>query len=277
MFEKIYNFLAFEITPPKSFGWFHLFSLASVLFLTIIICKKCKSSSERTERLIAFWIFAALIALEAYKQFVYAFIRTDEGIVFDYSWHGFPFQLCSSPLYVLPFIAFLPSGKLREAFAAFYGSFVLLGGLAVCIYPGNVLVETLGINFHTMFWHGSQVSLGVYFNLRRFSSKNPPRLKGYFLSAFFVFLSFVVIAMLLNEGFYYFFTQRGYDDTFNMFFISRHFECIFPVLDWIQAHTPHPVFLLSYVVILSVFSFILILSEKLIIDKISKNKTKKSN
>ena len=268
--KKIYKFLSFEIKEPKTFGLFHFVSVSIISVLTTLLCKKCKNTSERNERRIAFWVWIVLFAFEAYKQFIYLFKLEEDVLSLSYAWNGFPFQLCSAPLYVLPLIAFLPSGKIREAFASFYGTFVLLGGLAVCVYPGNVFVSTLGINLHTMIWHGSQVFLGIYFNLRRFWSENPPKLKQYFLRALPIFLSFVAVAMLLNVGIYHVFLARGIEDTFNMFFISPYFECIFPVLDLIQAYTPYPVFLLSYILLLSVFSYVLIYVESAIIKKFKK-------
>ncbi|MBE6536369.1 MAG: hypothetical protein E7673_00295 [Ruminococcaceae bacterium] len=260
LLEKIYSFLSFEIEAPKTYGIFHLISVAFVIVLTTILCKKCIKSSENTERKLAFWFWVILAVFEIYKQFIYLF-DTSDGFVVDYAWHGFPFQLCSSPLYVLPLIAFLPSGKIREAFVAFYGTFVLLGGIAVYIYPGNVFTETLGINVHTMLWHGSQIFLGIYFNLRRFASKDSPDFKKYYASAVPIFLLFITVAVMLNEIFFKIFTAKGMDDEFNMFFISPHFECMFPVLDTIQANTPYPVFLFSYILILSAFSFAILYVE----------------
>ena len=272
--RKLYKILSFEYKKPRFLGFFHLFSISATAFLTTILCKKYKSVSEKSERRIAFLVWLVLAILELYKQFVYLFDLTDEVFSLNYSWNGFPFQLCSAPLYVLPLIAFLPSGKIREAFVAFYGTFVLLGGIAVCVYPGNVFVETLGINLHTMVWHGSQVFLGVYFNLRRFSAEKKVNLKQYFLSAFSVFLCFVAIAMLMNEGMHNYFVANSVDEYFNMFFISPYYECLFPVLKLLQAHTPYLLFLLSYIVILSVFSYILIYAENLIIRTAIKNANK---
>lgn len=262
--EKIYNFLSFEIEEPKMYGIFHLVSIAVIIILTTIVCKMFNKSPETTERRIALWSWIILVVFEAYKQFIYIF-NADEGFIIDYTWHGFPFQLCSSPLYVLPFIAFLPSGKIREAFVSYFGTFVLLGGIVVLAYPGTVFVETLGIDIHTMIWHGSQIILGIYFNLRRFSSENPPKLKKYFLSSLPIFLSFVAVAMILNEVFYGIFTAIGLDKEVNLFYISPHFETVFPVFDKIQANSPYPVFLLSYLATASVFSFILIIAEEKII------------
>lgn len=269
--EKVYNFLSFEITEPKTYGIFHFVSLAIIVFLTIIISKNFKYCSEKTERKIAFWFWIVLFAFEAYKQFIYLFDNNDVFSL-DYDWNGFPFQLCSSPLYVLPAIAFLPEGKIREAFVAYYGTFVLLGGVAVCIYPGTVFVETLGIDIHTMIWHGSQVFLGVFFNLRRFLSENSRNVKKYYLSAVPIFLSFVAVAMILNESVYALLSAKGADDTFNMFYISPHFDCVFPILDTIQAHAPYLVFLLSYLAVLCLFSFAVVFVEWFLAKKFSERR-----
>lgn len=258
------------------YGVFHVASLFTTAFLTTFICKKCKSTSEGTERKIAKWVWIGLLILESYKQLLSLFSLDGDAFSISYGWMDFPFQLCSAPLYVLPLIAFLPSGKVREAFVAFYGSFVLLGGLAVCIYPGNVFVRTLGINAHTMIWHGSQVVLGIYFNLRRFYENKSLDLKKYFKSALPIFLSFVAVALTLNVVGYLLLSANGIDDVFNMFFISPYFECIFPVLKTIQAYTPYPVFLFSYILILSVFSYALLVIENEVIKKItSKSDSKK--
>lgn len=273
--EKIHNFLSFEFNEPKTFGIYHFISVAIAIVLTIIVCKKQVNASEKTERKMAFWFWIVLLLFEMYKQFVYLF-STTEGFAIDYAWHGFPFQLCSSPLYVLPFIAFLPSGKLRETLVAYFGTFVLVGGIAVYIYPGSVFVETLGINLHTMVWHGSQIFLGVFFNLRRFASKNPPKLTRYFLSALPVFLGFVAVAIILNETIYNALIARGLNDTLNLFFISPHFDCIFPILDVIQDHTPYIVFLFSYIAFLSVFSYAAIFIESFLVKRLTKRTVPKT-
>lgn len=260
------------------YGFFHIISLVTTAYLTTFVCKKHKLSSEETERKIAFGVWITLLGLETYKQILALLSLDGDALVISYGWMNFPFQLCSAPLYVLPLIAFLPSGKVREAFVAFFGSFVLLGGIAVCIYPGNVFVETLGINLHTMIWHGSQVALGIYFNLRRLYADKSFDLKKYFKSALPIFFSFVAVALALNVITYYILTANGLTDVFNMFFISPYFECIFPILKTIQAYTPYPVFLLSYIAILSVFSYTLLVIENVAVKKaIAKSEEKKED
>lgn len=277
--KKLYKVLIFESKEPKTFGFFHFVSATVITFLTTLLCKKCKDKSEHTERRVALFVWIGFALLEIYKQIVHSIELTDGNFVFEYSWSSFPFQLCSSPLYVLPFIAFLPSGKIREAFVAFFGTFTLLGGFAVCIYPGNVFVETLGINIQTMLCHGSQVALGVYFNLRRFYPEDSPKKEKYFLSAFPIFLISVFIATVLNFTVQGALNSAGIDEEFNMFFISPYFECMLPILSTVKNYVPFPIFLLAYIGGVSSLSYALLSAEVLCIKKnkqyIQKNRLKK--
>lgn len=274
--KKIYKFFSFEAKEPKTFGIFHIVFAVIIGFLTTLLCKKCEKTSEKTERKIALYAWIGYITLELYKQIIYSISLDGEQFIFGISWADFPFQLCSTPLYVLPFIAFLPSGRIREAFVAFFGTFTFLGGFAVCIYPGNVFVETLGINLQTIIWHGGQVILGAYFNLRRFASKNPPKKTKYFVSAVPIFLLFTALAIILNVTVQGALDAAMLDEKFNMFFISPYFECMLPILSTIKIYAPYPVFILAYVLGVGALSFALLSSEALIVEKTLEFRKKKA-
>ena len=79
-----------------------------------------------------------------------------------YDWYYLPYQFCSTPLYVLPFVAFLKNSKARDAIMAFTSFYCMFGGIAVMLYPGDVFIESLGISIQTMVHHGLQLALGVY-------------------------------------------------------------------------------------------------------------------
>ena len=256
--KKLYLLLAYKIKAPKSFGLFHLASAAIIAFITAKLCKKAPYDTERRERRLAFIFWVILILFETYKQIIYSVSLQGDEFIWRYAWGSFPFQLCSMALYVLPFIAFLPHGRLRESFVAFYGSYILLGGLAVCVYPGNVFTETLGVNIQTMVWHGSQVILGIYFNTNRFSNNEALTPADQLRSAFPLFLGSVSIAVILNVVIRNMLNSIGISEVFNMFYISPYHESIFPILDKLSVCAPYPVFILTYVTALTVFSFILL-------------------
>ncbi|MBQ9070145.1 MAG: YwaF family protein [Clostridia bacterium] len=255
--EKIHNFLDYEIETPSSYGAFHIVSLVLIVAFTVFLCKAFKNSDEKSERRIAFWCWIVVVVLEIYKQLNFS-ISFEEGVfVWDYSWYSFPFQFCSSPIYVLPLVAFLPSGKVREALVAFLGTFSLFAGLAVCIYPNDVYISTLGIDIQTTVHHGLQVVLGIFFALRRFDCENPPKKKSYLLGAISVFAVFAGTAMLLNIVGYHALTALGIDETFNMFYISPYFECTLPVLSIVDDFLPYPIFLAVYIFGFGLVAFIM--------------------
>ena len=256
--KKIYRLLAYEIKAPKTFGLFHLTFAAIIAFTTAKLCKRAPNDTERRERKTALIFWLILLFFETYKQIIYSVSLQGDEFIWQYAWGSFPFQLCSMPLYVLPFIAFLPHGRLRESFVAFYGSYILLGGLAVCVYPGSAFTETLGVNIQTMVWHGSQVILGIYFNVNRFANDDTITPKGQLLSAFPLFLSSVSIAVILNVVIQNMLDSIGISEVFNMFYISPYHESIFPILDKLSVSAPYPLFILTYVTALTVFSFILL-------------------
>ena len=255
--EKIHNFFDYQIACPVSYGGFHIVSLILIASITVAICKLSKDKDEKTERKIAFWFWIVILSLEIYKQLNYSISFEDGNFVWDYRWYIFPFQFCSSPLYVLPLVAFLPSGKVREALVAFLATFSLFAGLAVCIYPNDVYVETLGIDIQTTIHHGSQVILGIFFALKRLPLVTLNRKKNYLLGAVSVFSAFAGVAMLLNIAGYHLLNAFGIDETFNMFFISPYFDCTLPILSLIDDLIPYPVFLILYLLGFALVAFIM--------------------
>ena len=179
-----------------------------------------------------------------------------------YHWYVFPFQLCSTPIYILPFIIFLKDGGVRDAFISYMALFSLFGGLVVYLYPNDVFASTMGINIQTMVHHGMQIVLGVFFvahSRRRFNLK-------FFLKSTLVFVALVVIAIVSNEIMYVYITNKGIaNDIFNMFYISRHYPCTLPILADIYKMVPYPVFALIYILGFAIVSFVIYLVEWLII------------
>jgi hypothetical protein len=146
------------------YGWFHILALAIMFAVGVFLCWKCRNVSDKKFRIIIGVVWAIMLLFEIYKQVEFSF-NYDEltgSVRWDYEWYAFPFQLCSKPLYLLPFIVFLPDGKVRNSIIAFIGSFALFGGLATMVFPTTVFIETIGINIQTMVHHGLQVVIGVF-------------------------------------------------------------------------------------------------------------------
>ena len=223
--EQIYNFFDMDMPRPVSYGWFHIMFIFIAIAATVLLCVFFKDAKDKIFRRIMLISWLIMVVLEIYKQLNYSISFPDGEFSWDYQWYAFPYQFCSTPLYVLPFLAFMKEGKIRDFFEAYISTFSLFAGLVVFIYPNDVFINTIGINIQTMVHHGLQIVLGVYcavYNRKKLNFK-------YFLKAIPVFMTLLFIAVILNEtaGAY---IKTAFDETFNMFYISRLFPCTLPVV-----------------------------------------------
>ena len=238
----LHKLFSLTMTEPASYGWFHILFILAVISATVVICKMFKDCPDKTVRLISAIVWGIMLALEVYKQLIYGFDVEDGRLVWDYAWYAFPFQFCSSPLYILPIIAFAKNEKIRGACIFYMMTFSLFAGLAVFCYPNDVFVETIGINIQTMVHHGSQILMGVFYIVRYRDELNIKR----FFSGFAVFVSMVFVAMALNITMYHVLSAFNIDETFNMFYISPYFNCTLPLLSIIWEYVPYIVFVMIY-------------------------------
>lgn len=239
---SILTFLDGRMETPTNYGIWHICFLLLTIGATVFMTVRFRNASDRTMRRVLTVMWVIFLVFEVYKHIVFSFSVEDDRIVFDYPWYIFPFQFCSTPFYALPFLIFLKDGPVRNFFMLFTTGFVLFAGLAVMLYPNDVYTTRTGVNIQTMVHHGMQVVMGVMlvaYNRRRMTLRN---LGG----GIAVFALFAATAMTLNELAYIIFTANGLDDTFNMFFISRHFSCTLPILSTVYEMVPYPVFLLVY-------------------------------
>lgn len=237
-FEKFVQAISFTMEIPQSYGIFHLISVVGAIVLTTVLCLFFKNSSSKTFRIITLIAWLFMVILEVAKQIIFSCSDKGEVIPFSYSWTDFPYQLCSTPIYLLPFVIFMKDGKVRDTIMSFISTFALFGGLVVFVYPNDVFVENTIVNLQTMIHHGLQIVLGIYFmvyNRKKLNAK-------YFLRGIIVFAIMTAIAIILNLVVYHFITK----DTFNMFFISPYFPQHLPVLSTVSEMAPYAVYLLSY-------------------------------
>ena len=246
---NLYNTLDTQLeSAPASYGLFHITCILVIALLTFLVCKLFKDSSDRTVNILTAVVWVVILTLEIYKQLIHGFYIEDGVFHWDYAWYIFPFQFCSSPLYIFPIIAFTKSEKLRDACISYMMTFSLFAGLAVLAYPGDVFIETAGICLQTMVHHGSQILMGIFYAIRyrdRFGVKH-------FFSGVKVFSVMSIIAIILNVAVYRAFLIYGIDETFNMFFISPYFDCTLPILSTVYKMIPYGAFLCVYL-----FGFVL--------------------
>lgn len=238
---KILQILNTQMDTPKPYGAYHLVWLALVGICTVLLCTRFRRVSRDAVRKTVFFVAVAVAVLEIYKQVNYSFHVGDGGITFDYQWYAFPWQFCSMPMYVGLLTGIFRKGKIHDALCAFLASYSVFAGVCVMVYPADVFCGTAGVNIQTMICHGSMVVIGIWLLATEYVPVNLKSWRG----ATAVFAAAVALAVVMNEGVYY--SGVTGEETFNMFFISRHFAPSLPVYSQVQAVVAYPWCLVIYV------------------------------
>ena len=252
------SFLAFldsSMETPASFGWFHLLWLALTFLVLIPLLRFPKRQENAHIRRVVLFTAIAVTVLEVYKQINYSFSYED-GIVFDYQWYAFPWQFCSTPMYIGLLAGIIRKGRIHDSLCAYLATYAIFAGLAVMIYPGNVFVECVGINIQTMICHGSMVVIGVYL----YASGHVKLHFKTVLKAMPVFAVCVCIAVGLNEWAHAVGITENHN--FNMFYVSPYGECVLPVYSLIHNAVPFPVNLIIYILGFTAAASVILLMAK---------------
>lgn len=265
MLAIIFEVMDFRMTTPTWFGWFHILCLILTFAITVLLCMLYKHGRIKNPRNVVFYTALIVIALEIYKQTQYSF-SYDGGVQFDYQWYAFPWQFCSMPMYV-GLLAGVTRGKLQSFLYSFLATFAVFAGACVMIYPGDVFTSSVWINIQSMICHGSMIVIGVFlYYTGAVKAEHKTILKG-----MAVFSVAVGMAVLLNE----LAVVVGIvpNETFNMFFVSRHCDPSLPVYSSVQAVVPYPWCLFIYIAGFTAAAYIMLLVAMLV--KKLAHKTKK--
>lgn len=253
LLSNILKILEIPMETPASYGWFHLLWWAIVIGTTVLLCTRFRHCSADTIWKVVFGVAVVVAVLEIYKQVVYTFAVGENGITADYQWYAFPWQFCSSPMYVGLLVGIFRKGKVHDALCAYLATFAVFAGTCVMVYPNDVFVETIGINIQTMICHGSMIVVGVWL----LATQHVKLESKSILKAMAVFATTIGVAIILNEVTWY--TGITGDETFNMFFISRHWPGSLPVYSLVQQVVPYPWCLLIYISVFSIAAYIILL------------------
>ena len=237
---KILKILDAKMTKPTMYGWFHIMFLVLSVAAAVLLCFLYKKGYIRNVKRVVLIVAITVIVLEIYKQINYTF-SYDEGITAYYQWYIFPWQFCSTPMYI-GLLAGLTKGKFHNVMCCFLATFAVFAGAAVMFYPGDVFSITIGISIQTMVCHGSMITVGIFlYYTNHVKAELKTLLKGAC-----VFSVCVAIAVALNEiGHAIGLTE---DHFFNMFYISRHEDGHLPVYSSVQGVVPYPWCLFIYII-----------------------------
>lgn len=252
---NVLKFLDTQMTKPTLYGWFHILSLILIVLCTVAICATHKRSKDPDKRvwLTVFITAVVVFLLEVYKQINYSFSYTDESIAFDFQWYAFPWQFCSTPMYIGLLVGIFRKGKIHDSLCAYLATFAIFAGTAVMLYPNTIYISTIGINIQTTICHGSMMVVGIYMLYSGYVKLEHKTI----LKALPVFAVMVGIAVILNEIAYR--TGLLETDTFNMFFISPYCDPSLPVYSLVQGVVPFPLCLVLYVAGFTAAAYIILL------------------
>ena len=239
IWQSILRIMDAKMECPPAYGWFHILCLAITVALTVIAVIRGKHHSERKICNVVLFTAIAVIILEIYKQINYTF--GDGSGDPSYQWYAFPFQFCSTPMYIGLLAGIFRKGRVHNALCAYLATYSVFAGLAVMIYPNDVFIRTIGINIQTMICHGSMVVIGGYL----LGSGHVKLELKTILKAMPVFAVCVALAAVMNEVA----NAAGLleDHNFNMFYISPYLDCSLPVYSLVHNAVPFPVNLIIYI------------------------------
>lgn len=252
-FENVLRFFDSQMETPGMFGWFHILWLAITVATALGLCYWHKRRGDTPVRKVLLCISLLVIILEIYKMINYSF-DYENGITYDFQWYAFPFQFCSTPMYVGLLAALTRKGKMHDALCAYLATFAVFAGVCVMLYPGDVFIGTVGVNIQTMICHGSMVYVGVYL----LASGHVKLEHRTILKAIPVFAVCVALACIMNEIAY--FTGLLERETFNMFFVSPHCEPSLPVYLLVQNVVPFPLSLVIYISMFTLAAYLMLLA-----------------
>ena len=260
--EEFLHFLVSEMEEPGVISWFHLIALIPIIGATILLPYFFKNTSEKIYKRILLSSWIVLIILEIFKQIVKSY-HYGSPSYWEYSYRDFPFSLCSMIYYFIPIILFFNKEKHPKIVDAAIGylSFIgVMAALAVLTYTEMATSRLVYINIQTFIHHGLQLILGVFiyvWNRKTISIKT-------FYRSMIAFAITVVIAIIINISF-----QPHY---INMFFINPLITTNLPIGNVVQEKAGYPVFLIGYLSLIALMSFLTYLVETLLYKLIQKKK-----
>lgn len=254
--EKLLSMLGKTIEEPKPYGSFHL----SFLFGIFALCLAClffgKFLKRKHVNLILFITASTLIFLEVVKQLYSSYYPADDTWV--YPWSIFPFQFCSTPMYIMMLAALCRKGKVYEACNAFLATYGLFAGvLVVVIAPSSVLVDDLFLSVHTLIYHGLMIVVPV---LLYGTGTVKPQF-NVLQKAMPIFVILVAMAVIMNSVY----AKYGNPDyNFNMFYISPTGTTPMEWIDNLIANMSAATIAIGYAVIFTTAALLVLLFAMLV-------------
>lgn len=254
---------------PIPFGLYHIVWLILTISACILIAIKFKNATQDKIYKVLFYSWLIMFVFEVYKQITYSFSVENGSLKFNYDWKIFPFQFCSTPLYVLPLILLTKNTKLNDYFVSFTCFFALFGGLIVMAYPVQVFTTSLlGVLIQTMLHHALMITTSI---LCIVASKNKLNYK-FFLKGVLIFVIALIIAQVFNDS-----LASIVPKEFNMFYVSKHTKTTLVILKDIYDLIPYFLVFIIYLFGFILIAFLIYLIAKICYKKVNFKSKKRLN
>ncbi len=198
---------AIEMTPPQSYGPFHLTFALVGFALSVLLAWSLRRIGHKWGRVLIFGLGLFLLCCEAYKQLFYYFCIDEVG----YKWWIFPFHLCSVPMYFCLVAPLLRPGRLSSGMYNFMAIFNLLGGFITFFEPSGINLSYWGLTLHAYTWHMMLVFIGLFLNFSGFAGR---RMQD-FRAAALTFVALCAVAFCINVA-----LREVSQGSVNMFFVG---------------------------------------------------------
>lgn len=248
-FEKLLEIFHARMQRPEPWGWFHLLFWGLSIGGAVLLCVLHKKDKPERVRKVVLTVAITVILLEIYKQITFSF---SNGTTFDYQWYAFPFQFCSTPMYVGLLAGLIKKGKVHDALCAYLATYAMFAGLITMVIPNDIYIDIIGINIQTSICHGSMITIAIYLLYTGYVKLEYKTI----LKAMSVFACTMGVAMILNEIAFH----SGLEETFNMFYISPHQAPSLLVYSDIQKVVPFPFCTIIYFLGFTLAAYLILLA-----------------
>ncbi len=183
------------INKPAVWGPLHIISFAlaaTLLVVGFILGKKYEDEKYDQKKDLILTIYGfALVALEVFKE-IFIVITTKH-----YDLTLIPFQICSTPMYILPFIMFVKNKTIKSAMLGYLAFVAIIAGFFYFVKPVAMLnADYVIISFHSLLWHESLL-LCAAFTMTGYRMVEKGSIKT-LITSNILFMIFAIIAIILN-------------------------------------------------------------------------------
>ena len=225
-----------------SMGALHISAIIVMVLFAVaggFLGVKYKDDKYRSKRDRALSIIGFLfIAMEIFKISFRVAVNEDADL------RLISFQVCSVPMYLLPWIAFMKEGKLKQAFLGYVSFQSFTSAFFFFVKPVAMLnTRYIAVSMQSMLWHSLMVGCGIFAMVSYgFLCKKGFRI---FLYSYVLWVITAVIAMITNI----ILINAVPGTLVDLFYISPKTTFKYPILSiFFKSPSPYPVYFICYLV-----------------------------